>query len=133
MKEQTGSTEAAEQSRESQHGERAAALARPYVPSETSISHEASRGKSTAEASGKSDTPSEPSALNLGSGAQHDSPGGEHRIRPDLRQDEVLTGGHPGDRYIRQRRQVGAFRRKGSGVLAASLAADQPRSRWGRR
>jgi amino acid transporter len=64
-----------------------------------------------------------------------DEPGAtssDYKIRPDLRQEEVVKGERPGDLYIRQTRQVGAFRRKGAGVLAASLAADQPRSAWGR-
>ena len=59
------------------------------------------------------------------------SPG--HRIRPDLREEEVVKGSLPGDRFIRQSRQAGVFRRKGGGVLAASLDTDLPRSRWGRR
>ncbi len=57
----------------------------------------------------------------------------EHNIRPDLRHDEVVHGTRPGDRYIRQSREVGSFRRKGRGLLSASLETDQPRSRWGRR
>jgi amino acid transporter len=45
----------------------------------------------------------------------------------------VVKGSLPGDRFIRQSRQAGVFRRKGGGVLAASLDTDLPRSRWGRR
>jgi amino acid transporter len=59
--------------------------------------------------------------------------GAEHKIRPDLRQEEILRGSLPGDRFIRQARRAGAFRRKGGGVLAASLETDVPRSTWGRR
>ncbi len=54
------------------------------------------------------------------------------KIRPDLRQNELVRGTHPGDRYIRQTRYAGPFKRRGAGVLTASLAADQPRGRWGR-
>lgn len=56
----------------------------------------------------------------------------ERKIRPDLRQDELVHGTRPGDRYIRQSRDVGAFKRKGGGILAAQLESDQPRTRWGR-
>ena len=56
----------------------------------------------------------------------------EHRIRPDLREEEVVKGSLPGDRFIRQSRQAGVFRRKGGGMLAASLATDRPRSGLGR-
>src|SRR5512132_2455512 len=42
----------------------------------------------------------------------------EHRIRPDLREEEVVKGSLPGDRFIRQPRQAGAFRRKGGGMLS---------------
>jgi amino acid transporter len=71
-------------------------------------------------------------------GAQNRPPGApqptsaEHKVRPDLRQEEHVKGTHPGDRYIRQSRMAGPFRRRGGGVLTASLAADVPRSRWGR-
>ncbi len=57
----------------------------------------------------------------------------KYKTRSDLRQDEVVRGTHPGDLYIRQAREVGSFRRKGGGILSASLATDQPRSRWGKR
>src|SRR5207237_3499985 len=53
---------------------------------------------------------------------------GEHRVKPDLRSEQLVKGSHPGDRFIRYDRNVGPFRRKGGGVLAASLAAEQPRS-----
>lgn len=55
-----------------------------------------------------------------------------HKVNPHLRHEEAVKGAHPGDRYIRYGRNVGAFRRKGSGVLAASLEAEAPRGRWGR-
>ena len=56
----------------------------------------------------------------------------EHKVRHDLRQDEVVYGSRPGDRYVRFERNVGPFRRKGGGVLAASLAAERPRGPIGR-
>src|SRR5439155_9003363 len=55
-----------------------------------------------------------------------------HRVRPDLRHEELVKGSHPGDRYIKVDRTVGAFRRKGGGVLQASTEADEARSRFGR-
>jgi amino acid transporter len=55
-----------------------------------------------------------------------------HRVTPDLRKQEVVKGTHPGDRYVRYGRNAGPFRRRGSGVLAASLATEAPRSRVGR-
>ncbi|MEO8286555.1 MAG: APC family permease [Chloroflexota bacterium] len=59
--------------------------------------------------------------------------GGEHKVRADLRQQEIIQGAHPGDRFIRQTREVGPFKRKGSGVLAASISANLPRTALGRR
>ncbi len=56
----------------------------------------------------------------------------EHKVRADLRREEHVTGTRPGDRYIRQVRTAGPFRHRGTGRLTASLAADQPRSKWGR-
>src|SRR5690349_4110690 len=44
-----------------------------------------------------------------------------HKMKPDLRSEEHVKGSHPGDRYIRYGRNVGPFKRKGGGVLAASL------------
>jgi amino acid transporter len=55
-----------------------------------------------------------------------------HKIKPDLRQQELVKGSHPGDRYVRYGRNIGPFRRKGAGMLLASLQAGAPRSRWGR-
>lgn len=55
-----------------------------------------------------------------------------HKVNRDLRREEQVKGSHPGDRYIRYGRNIGPFRRKGGGILAASLAAEQPRSRYGR-
>lgn len=71
-----------------------------------------------------SSRPQEPPAREAGS---------THTIRPDLRQEEVVRGAHPGDVYIKHSRAVGPFRRKGRGILSASLETDEPRSRWGRR
>ena len=51
-----------------------------------------------------------------------------HRVKADLRTQEVVRGSHPGDRYVRYDRSVGPFRRKGGGVLAASIEAGMPRS-----
>jgi amino acid transporter len=55
-----------------------------------------------------------------------------HKVKADLRTQEVVRGSHPGDRYVRYDRSVGPFRRKGGGVLAASIEAGRPRSGWGR-
>ena len=55
-----------------------------------------------------------------------------HRVKPDLRQQELVKGSHPGDKYVRYGRNVGAFRRKGGGVLAASLETEKARGRWGK-
>jgi amino acid transporter len=55
-----------------------------------------------------------------------------HRVIPDLRHQEVVKGSHPGDRYVRYDRNVGPFKRRGGGILSASLATEQPRGRWGR-
>jgi amino acid transporter len=49
-----------------------------------------------------------------------------------LRHQEVVKGSHPGDKYVRYGRNVGAFRRKGGGILAASLETEKARGRWGR-
>ncbi len=55
----------------------------------------------------------------------------EHKTRHDLRQEEIVLGSRPGDRYVRYDLNVGPFRRKGRGVLAASLDTQTPRSRLG--
>ncbi len=55
-----------------------------------------------------------------------------HKVNPDLRQQELMKGSHPGDRYVRFERTVGPFRRKGGGILSASLDTERPRSSWGR-
>src|SRR5436305_3912039 len=55
-----------------------------------------------------------------------------HMVKPDLRKEEHIRGSHPGDRYVRVGRNVGPFRRKSGGVLAASLETDRPRNRFGR-
>src|SRR5439155_7244794 len=55
-----------------------------------------------------------------------------HKIKPDLRHEEMVKGAHPGDRYIRYGRNVGPFRRKSGGILAASLETEIPRSGVGR-
>src|SRR3954452_10850729 len=54
------------------------------------------------------------------------------QFRPDLRQEELVKGSHPGDRYIKVGRTVGPFRRKSGGVLEVSTQADEARSRFGR-
>src|SRR5437868_425942 len=56
----------------------------------------------------------------------------EHKVKAELRQEELVRGAHPGDRYIRYGRNVGPFRRKSGGVLAASLEAEVPRTAFGR-
>jgi amino acid transporter len=43
----------------------------------------------------------------------------------------MLKGTHPGDRYVRYGRNVGAFRRQG-GMLSAQIITEEPRSGWGR-
>src|SRR5438552_440360 len=53
-----------------------------------------------------------------------------HKVRPDLRREELVKGSHPGDRYIRYD-TAGPFRRRGS-VLQASTEADQARSGFGK-
>ncbi|MEO8286772.1 MAG: APC family permease [Chloroflexota bacterium] len=55
-----------------------------------------------------------------------------HKVKADLRQQEMMHGSHPGDKYVRYDRKVGPFSRKGSGVLSASLQAEAPRGRFGR-
>lgn len=55
-----------------------------------------------------------------------------HKVNPDLRQQEVVKGSHPGDRYVRYDRNVGAFRRTGSGLLTASIETETPRGRFGK-
>jgi amino acid transporter len=81
-------------------------------------------GSANGQESGVRDATSTTAGLARGAG---------HKIRPDLREEEVVKGSLPGDRFIRQSRQAGVFRRKGGGVLSASLDTDRPRSRWGRR
>lgn len=55
-----------------------------------------------------------------------------HKVKHDLRHQQVVKGSHPGDKYVRYERNVGPFRRKGGGVLSASLATGAPRGRWGK-
>ncbi|HUP28096.1 MAG TPA: APC family permease [Chloroflexia bacterium] len=55
-----------------------------------------------------------------------------HRIKHDLRSEEVVKGSHPGDTFIRYPRKSGPFRRLRQNVLSASLESDVPRSRFGR-
>jgi amino acid transporter len=57
---------------------------------------------------------------------------GTTKIKSDLRQEEVHKGSHPGDTFIRYRRQSGPFRRLGRNVLAASIETEAPRTAWGR-
>ncbi len=73
---------------------------------------------------------------------QPDSPGAgspahQHRVRPDLRREEVIKGSHPGDRIIRYARRRGPFRLLGRGgereaILAASIETERPRTALGR-
>ena len=61
----------------------------------------------------------------------------EHKIRPDLRHEEVIKGSHPGDRIIRYPRRRGPFRLLGRGgereaILAASIETERPRTAVGR-
>jgi amino acid transporter len=56
----------------------------------------------------------------------------ERRIMPDLRSEEVVKGSHPGDQFIRYKRQTGPFRRHGRNVLTASIETEVPRTAWGR-
>ncbi len=60
-------------------------------------------------------------------------PAAASHVRPDLREVEVIQGTHPGDRLVRVSTQTGPFRRRGQGLLSASLETDQARTRWGRR
>ena len=55
-----------------------------------------------------------------------------HKVKPDLRHQEVVKGSHPGDTYVRYGRNVGPFRRKGGGILAASLETERARGRLGK-
>jgi amino acid transporter len=57
--------------------------------------------------------------------------GGEYKSAHDLRQQEKVRGSHPGDTYMRYERHVGAFRRISSGVLSASIATEEPRTKFG--
>ncbi|HYP40417.1 MAG TPA: APC family permease, partial [Chloroflexia bacterium] len=56
----------------------------------------------------------------------------EHKVRPDLRREEIVKGSHPGDTFIRYTRKAGPFRRLRQNVLSASLATEAPRSPVGR-
>ncbi len=56
----------------------------------------------------------------------------QHKSNPDLRREAVVKGSHPGDKYVRYERNVGSFRRKGGGLLAASIETDQARSGFGK-
>lgn len=55
-----------------------------------------------------------------------------HKVNADLRQQEVVKGSHPGDRYVRYDRNVGPFRRRGGGILSASLDTLTPRGKFGK-
>jgi len=55
-----------------------------------------------------------------------------HKVKSDLRHQEMVKGSHPGDRYVRYGRTVGPFRRKSAGMLSASLETESPRGRLGR-
>ena len=49
-----------------------------------------------------------------------------------MRHEQLVRGSHPGDRYVRYDRNIGPFRRKAGGVLAASLETETARSGLGR-
>src|SRR5687768_8622186 len=59
-------------------------------------------------------------------------PDRDQSLKHDLRVEEVVQGSHPGDHFIRYRRQSGPFRRMRRNVLAASLETEVPRTSWGR-
>jgi amino acid transporter len=56
----------------------------------------------------------------------------DRRITPDLRSEEVVKGSHPGDQFIRYKRQSGPFKRHGRNFLTASIETEAPRTAWGR-
>ncbi|MBF6613152.1 MAG: APC family permease [Chloroflexi bacterium] len=64
--------------------------------------------------------------------SRHSQSAGQQPFKTNIFRQEVIKGSHPGDRYVRYGRNIGPFKRKSGGVLAASLATEQPRSRFGR-
>ena len=55
----------------------------------------------------------------------------ESKIDPLLRQQQLVKGSHPGDKYVRFDRNAGVFKRQGR-ILSASLDTEHPRTAWGR-
>src|SRR5262249_32404714 len=85
---------------------------------------------------GDDDERDEPSSPTYGgnyasTSRQPQPPKPDPKVDPLLRRQEVVRGSHPGDRYVRYGRNVGAFRRQG-GVLEAQIITEMPRGRWGR-
>ncbi|HET9495416.1 MAG TPA: APC family permease, partial [Chloroflexia bacterium] len=101
----------------------------PLEPS-TLAQPEAPQSQETTEARAPDTTG--PTTLAAPSGESVTPTAAPHRVKSDLRTQEVVHGSHPGDRYVRYGRNVGPFRRKGGGVLAASIEAGTPRSAYGR-
>jgi amino acid transporter len=66
-----------------------------------------------------------------GYASKRPAPKSDQKVDPMLRQQEVVKGSHPGDKYVRYGRNVGAFRRQG-GILSAQLVTEEPRGGWGR-
>ncbi len=74
-------------------------------------------------------TPQEPQAM---TGRTSSGPPTPRKSNPDLRREATVKGSHPGDKYVRYERNVGPFRRKSGGLLAASIETDQARSGFGK-
>ncbi len=64
--------------------------------------------------------------------SRHSQAADQQPFKTNIFRQEVIKGSHPGDRYVRYGRNIGPFKRKSGGILAASLATEQPRSRFGR-
>lgn len=64
--------------------------------------------------------------------SRHSQSADQQPFKTNIFRQEVIKGSHPGDRYVRYGRNIGPFKRKSGGILAASLATEQPRSRFGR-
>jgi amino acid transporter len=73
-----------------------------------------------------------PAQLSQDEGVAQNGRGPQRKIRPDLVEESVVQGAHPGDRYVRYDRRVGDFRRSGRGRLRASPATHEPRTGVGR-
>jgi amino acid transporter len=100
----------------------------------TSEARQAQREESVGGTKAPPELPSSQAGASQGpQRGEHSTPtAAPHRVKPDLRTQEVMRGSHPGDRYVRYGRNVGPFRRRGGGILAASIEAGAPRSAWGR-